>query len=53
MVLFLNGGLSVLGGLLLGLAILLVAPVILGAALLIGLGDTWLDVRAKARAIAS
>lgn len=51
-VLFLNGGLSLLGGLVLALAMLLVAPVILGAALLIGLGDTWLNVREKVRAAA-
>jgi hypothetical protein len=51
-VLFLNGGLSWLGGLLLALAMLLVAPVILGATLLIGLGDTWLDVRDKVSASA-
>jgi len=49
-VLFLNGGLSLLGGLVLAMAMLLVAPVILGAALLIGLGDTWLNVREKVRA---
>lgn len=51
-VLFLNGGLSFIGALILGVAMLLMAPVILGAALLIGLGDTWLDVRARARALA-
>jgi hypothetical protein len=49
-VLFLNGGLSWIGGLLLALGMLLVAPVILGATLLIGLSDTWLDVREKVRA---
>jgi len=49
-VLFLNGGLSWLGGLMLALGMLLVAPVILGATLLIGLGDTWLDVRDKVSA---
>jgi len=49
-VLFLNGGLSLLGGVVLAMAMLLVAPVILGAALLIGLGDTWLNVREKVRA---
>lgn len=51
-VVFLNGGLSWVGGLMLALGLLLVAPVILGATLLIGLGDTWLDVREKVRASA-
>ncbi|MEJ2539759.1 MAG: hypothetical protein P8188_07290 [Gemmatimonadota bacterium] len=48
-VLFVNGGLSWIGGIVLALAMLLVAPVILGATLLIGLGDTWLDIREKVR----
>ena len=51
-ILFLNGGLTWLGGLMLVLGMLLVAPVILGATLLIGLGDTWLDVRDKVSASA-
>lgn len=49
--LFLNGGLTLFGGLLLAVAILFMAPILAMAALLIGLGDTWLDVRAKARAL--
>lgn len=48
--LFLNGGVSVLGGVLIVIAMILMAPVFLGMALLVGLGDTWLDVRARTRA---
>ena len=32
---------------------ILMLPVMVGAALLIGLGDTWLDVREKARTLAT
>ena len=44
---FMSGGLSLLGAALLLMTLVFVAPVILITALLIGLGDTWLDVRAK------
>jgi hypothetical protein len=47
-VLFVNGGISVLGLVVLGFGMLFLAPVILVGALFIGLGDTWLDLRAKA-----
>jgi hypothetical protein len=50
--LFLNGGISILGGVLLALAMLYVAPILAMAAMIVGLGDTWLDVRAKVRAMA-
>jgi len=46
-VLFLAGGVSFLGGFLLVLGFLLVAPVFLTGAFAIGLGDTWLDLRAR------
>jgi hypothetical protein len=46
-VLFVNGGISVLGGILLAFGLLFLAPVILMGALFTGLGDTWLDLRAK------
>lgn len=51
---FLSGGISLLGGILVGLGLLLpvVAQVILGGALMIGVGDTWLDLRARALAAA-
>lgn len=51
--LFLNGGLSVLGGMLLAAGMLFMAPVLLATAVLVGLGDTWLDVRTKVRALIS
>lgn len=47
-VLFVNGGISVLGMIALALGLFFLAPVILIGALFIGLGDTWLDLRAKA-----
>ncbi|UCC24420.1 MAG: DUF2232 domain-containing protein [Gemmatimonadales bacterium] len=50
-VLFLSGGPSLLGGLLVALGMLFMAPVLLTAAALIGLGDTWLDVRTRVRAL--
>lgn len=49
--LFLNGGLTVVGGILLAVAILFMAPILGSVAVLIGLGDTWLGFRAKARAL--
>lgn len=49
--LFLNGGLTLLGGILLAAGILFMAPILGSVAVLIGLGDTWLQFRAKARAL--
>ncbi|MBI4520380.1 MAG: DUF2232 domain-containing protein [Gemmatimonadetes bacterium] len=46
-VLFLSGGLSVLGTLAVAAALLFLAPVLLGGALVVGLGDTWLDLRRR------
>ena len=40
---------STLGWVVLALAFLLLAPFLFVAALLIGLGDTWMDIRARAR----
>lgn len=48
-VMFFYGGVSLFGGTLLALGLLFVAPVILGGAMVIGLGDTWLDLRERAR----
>lgn len=48
-VLFFYGGFSLFGTALLALGLLFVAPVILGGAVVIGLGDTWLDLRERAR----
>ena len=44
----LTRGVSAFGWVVLALAFLLLAPFLLVAALLIGLGDTWLDIRARA-----
>lgn len=45
---FVSGGLSLAGSALLALALLFVAPVLLAGAMLVGLGDTWFDLRARA-----
>lgn len=52
-VVFFNGGVSLLGALVLAMGLLFIAPVILAGALVIGLGDTWLDLRERAREIAA
>jgi hypothetical protein len=46
-VLFVNGGISILGALTLALGMLFLAPILVAGALVIGLGDTWLDLRAR------
>lgn len=48
-VMFFYGGVSLMGAALVGLGLLFVAPVVLGGAMVIGLGDTWLDLRQRAR----
>lgn len=48
-VLFLTGGVSLFGGILFALGLLLVGPVLVTGAFVIGLGDTWLDLRARRR----
>lgn len=50
-VVFLSGGVSLTGGILAVLGLLLLPPLILAGALIIGLGDTWLDIRARARTL--
>lgn len=50
--LFLNGGVSLLGSVLVAAAFLLVAPVLAAGALVVGLGDTWLNLRERARSAA-
>jgi len=47
--LFLSGGLSMFGWVVLGLGLALVSPLILTGAMIIGLGDTWLNLRVRAR----
>ncbi|MDH3205314.1 MAG: YybS family protein [Gemmatimonadota bacterium] len=44
---FVSGGLSVIGYAVFAVLLVLVPPVILGTAALIGIGDTWLDLRAR------
>jgi hypothetical protein len=46
-VLFMAGGVSLFGGLLLILGFFFVAPLLLAAAFVMGLGDTWLDLRTR------
>lgn len=46
---FLSGGLSLLGYVLLLVAIVLVPPLVPAGALVVGVGDTWLDVRRRVR----
>jgi hypothetical protein len=45
---FMSGGLSMAGYLLFAIGLVLAAPAVIGAAILIGIGDTWLDVRTRA-----
>jgi hypothetical protein len=46
-----SAGQSALSAVLLVLGLVFVAPVMMIGALVIGLGDTWLDLRARARAM--
>lgn len=46
--LFITGGISVLGSVTFALLLVFVPPVVLGTAALIGIGDTWLDLRSRA-----
>jgi len=46
-VLFLAGGVSFLGGVLLMFGFFFMAPLLLAGAFIMGLGDTWLDLRAR------
>jgi len=46
--LFVNGGMSVFGYAILAGLFVVVTPVVLGTATLIGIGDTWLDLRTRA-----
>ena len=50
--LFLSGGLTGLGFLFLIVGMLFLWPVLIPGALLVGVGDTWLDLRSKAQAVA-
>lgn len=47
-VLFVNGGISALGMVAVTLGMIFLAPALIFGALVIGLGDTWLDIRTRA-----
>jgi hypothetical protein len=46
--LFVSGGLSLFGYFAFVVGLVLAAPVLIGVAMLIGIGDTWLDIRSRA-----
>lgn len=48
-IMFLSGGLSFFGYVLFGLGLLFIPPLVLTGAMVIGIGDTWLDVRTRVR----
>jgi hypothetical protein len=48
---FLSGGLSVLGYALVLIGLVVAAPVFMSMAVLIGVGDTWLDLRSRVRGL--
>lgn len=52
-ILFVTGGGSLLGGILLLVAFFFVAPLLIAGAFIIGLGDTWLDLRTRRGASSS
>lgn len=47
-IMFLSGGLSVFGYVLVALGLVFVPPLVLTGAMVVGIGDTWLDVRSRA-----
>ncbi|RMH11977.1 MAG: DUF2232 domain-containing protein [Gemmatimonadetes bacterium] len=49
-VMFLSGGVSLLGGVALVGLMLFLGPILTAAALILGVSDTWLDLRGRARA---
>ena len=52
-VVFVNGGLTFFGITMFALGILFAAPVVIGFTVLLGIADTWLDLRARAGAQAA
>ena len=44
---FVSGGMSLFGYVMLTVGLLLAAPVVVGIAMMVGIGDTWLDARAR------
>lgn len=47
--LFLSGGMGVAGGFLVAIGLLLAGPLLALGAMLVGVGDSWLDLRARSR----
>jgi len=52
-ILFVNGGLSFFGAFVFAVAVLFLAPIVIAGMLVIGVGDTWLDLRTRLRRTAS
>lgn len=52
-ILFLSGGLSLFGYVMLAFGLVLLPPLVLTGAMVVGIGDTWLDVRSRARSTAA
>jgi hypothetical protein len=50
---FVSGGVSLFGYVTFVVGLVLAAPVLVGMAMLIGIGDTWLDIRSRIRAQAA
>jgi len=50
-VLFVNGGLSFFGAFVFAVAVLFLAPIVIAGMLVIGVGDTWLDLRTRLRSV--
>jgi len=48
-ILFVNGGLSFFGAFVFAVAVLFLAPIVIAGMLVIGVGDTWLDLRRRLR----
>jgi hypothetical protein len=52
-VLFLSGGLSLFGWVILAVGLVFVPPLVLTGAMVIGIGDTWLNIRVRAQDLAA
>ena len=52
-IMFLSGGLSLFGYVLVALGLVFVPPLVLTGAMVVGIGDTWLDVRSRAGTLAA
>jgi hypothetical protein len=48
-IVFLYGGLNLLGMIVFLIGLVFVAPVVVASAMVVGIGDTWLDLRTRAR----